>query len=206
MISIEELDKQIKDCTKCDLCKARIQAVPGDGSFKADILFIGEAPGAREDEKGIPFCGPAGKFLDELLSSISLSRKDIYITNMVKCRPPSNRDPEPEEIETCRDWLDKQIELINPKIIVVLGRHSMAKFMPNKKISQIHGKVFRQKEMNRFIVAFYHPAVALYNGSMRKVLLDDFQVLKKVLDGKINIPPEVTPSDQEIKFTQESLF
>ena len=137
-----EVEERIRVCTKCNLCKSRTMAVPGEGSNESGILFIGEAPGANEDKKGIPFCGAAGKFFDELLKSINLDRNKVYVTNTVKCRPPGIRDPLPEEIASCKPWLDMQIEILNPEIICVLGRHSMERFLPGMKISSIHGKVF----------------------------------------------------------------
>ncbi len=159
--------------------------VPGAGRADADIVFIGEGPGKQEDEKGIPFCGAAGKFLDELLESINLKRDDVFITNIVKHRPPENRDPKPEEVEAYWPYLDRQIKVIDPKIIVVLGRHSMARLMPGLgTISMLHGRAF--KKNGRTYMALYHPAVALYNGGMRKVLLDDFQKLK-ILMGKTGV-------------------
>ena len=205
-MTLEELNQKMKTCMRCRLAQFRKQVVPGEGNPHADILFIGEGPGAKEDERGIPFCGAAGKFLDELLASISLERKDVFIGNMVKCRPLDNRDPLQDEIDTCKVWLDKQIELINPKVICVLGRHSMAKFIPNQKISQIHGKVFRQKGTSRFVIAFYHPAVALYNGGMRPTLLEDFKTLKKVVDGKIKLGEEKQEIIPEIEFKQNPLL
>lgn len=188
---LQKLNDEIRahDCKLRKTCK---QVVPGEGSAHSQIMFIGEAPGKVEDETGKPFVGPAGKFLDQLLSSIGLVRNDVFITNMVKCRPPENRDPEPEEIECCKPWLDKQIELIDPKVFVPLGRYAMAKFTPGLKISQAHGSAFKRSGKVYFIM--YHPAVALYNGSMRKVLLEDMQKLKRVLDGDLkpeNLDAEV---------------
>ena len=181
---LEKLHEEIKN-HPCILRKTCIQIVPGAGDVSAKIMFIGEAPGKVEDETGKPFVGPAGKFLDELLSSIGLERKDVYITNMVKCRPPNNRDPLPKEIKCCKPWLDKQIKLINPQVIVPLGRFAMAKFLPGLKISQAHGSVYKKNGKIYFVM--YHPAVALYNGSMRQVLLSDMKKLKMVLDGELEL-------------------
>ena len=154
--------------------------VPGEGSASASLLFIGEGPGKEEDKQGRPFCGSAGKFLNELLASISLSREDVYITNVVKHRPPGNRDPKPEEIDAYWPYLKRQIDVIDPKIIIILGRHSMARLMPGLgTISQLHGHAFQKG--NRTYMAQYHPAVALYNGSYRQILLDDFQKLKTLM-------------------------
>lgn len=172
-------------CTKCALRPGCKQVVPGAGSADAEILFIGEAPGQKEDETGEPFVGAAGKFLNEMLASIKLKREDVYIANVVKCRPPQNRDPLPEEVATCWPWLLAQINIIRPKLIVTLGRHSMERFLPNFKISQIHGKAMRREipELGRQVFyTLYHPAAALYNGSMREVLAKDFKRILKVLE------------------------
>lgn len=162
--------------------------VPGAGNPDTDILFVGEAPGKKEDEMGVPFVGAAGKFLSEMLASIGLKREDIFITNIVKQRPPENRDPTLEEIEKHWPLLMKQIEIINPKIIVMLGRHSMSKLLPGVgTISQIHGKPFRRAD-GRVYLPLYHPAAALYNGGLRQTLLDDFAkiplIIKKSNDNK----------------------
>jgi len=181
---LEKLNKQMSQCKKCALRAGCSRVVFGDGNPAAKILFIGEAPGKKEDELGIPFVGAAGKFLNEMLATIKLRREDIYIVNVCKCRPPENRDPLPEEIKSCWPWLEKQIEIIDPKIIVTLGRHSLNRFVPDAKISEAHGKVFEiniPKIGKRKIFALYHPAAALYNGSMRKTLLADFKKIKKLL-------------------------
>lgn len=180
--SLEEINSYYLENVKCDLFKTVTNVVPGEGSPTASIMFIGEAPGAAEDKSGRPFVGPAGKFLDVLLQSIALKREDVFITNTVKCRPPNNRDPLDEEKEAFKPWLDVQIEFIKPKIFVPLGRHALWQFLPGVSISSVHGKIFRRKEDNRAVFAMYHPAVALYNGSFREVLLKDIQVLRKFLD------------------------
>ncbi|MFA5432372.1 MAG: uracil-DNA glycosylase [Candidatus Paceibacterota bacterium] len=180
------LEEEILACKECILCEKRLAPVIGQGSLKAKIMFIGEAPGAKEDATGIPFCGRSGKFLDELLLSAGIDRDKVYICNIVKCRPPENRDPEVKEIETCSRFIEKQIELISPKVICPLGRLSM-KFVMDKfgfsdeidVIGKIHGKVFEGKET---IIPFYHPAVALYNPNMKSVLKKDFEILKKYAD------------------------
>jgi DNA polymerase len=182
--SLSEINKYFIKNIKSDLQKTANNVVPGIGSDHADIMFIGEAPGRKEDETGIPFVGSAGKFLDELLNSINLSRSDVFITNTVKYRPPENRDPSDEEKAMFKPWLDAQIAFIQPKIFVPLGRHALWGFLPNAKISDVHGKIFFIKDTKQFVFAMYHPAVALYNGSYRKVLLSDMQVLKTFLDGK----------------------
>ena len=181
--SLEKIEKEIKECKKCPLYKTRKNAVPGEGGFQRRIMFVGEAPGRREDELGRPFVGAAGKFLDELLASIGLSRKDVYITNIVKCRPPGNRDPTDEEIKLCSPYLDRQIAIMKPRIICPLGRFS-AKYILEKfgfemgKISKIQGKVF---EGNILILPMYHPAAALYHQNLKNELYKSFEVLKSLL-------------------------
>ena len=166
------LYEEIADCPRCPLARTRSRTVPGVGPAHADIMFIGEAPGAREDEHGVPFVGPAGQFLDELLAGIGLSRDAVYIANVVKCRPPANRDPEPSEIEACAPYLDQQIATVDPKVVVTLGRFSMARWFPGQTISRIHGQPKRVD--GRVVVPMYHPAAALHNGSLREVIAADF--------------------------------
>ncbi|MEA2006753.1 MAG: uracil-DNA glycosylase [Patescibacteria group bacterium] len=189
----KDFETRVKQCTKCGLSKGRIHVVPGEGSINAEIMFIGEGPGKNEDEQGRPFVGAAGKVLTELIKSIGLTRQEIYIANVVKCRPPSNRDPLPAEIETCWPWLEKQIFMIKPKLIIPLGRHSLGRFLPNAKISRDHGRALRKNikattnivaESEYRVVFFpcYHPAAALYNGSLRDVLKKDFKKIPKVLE------------------------
>ncbi len=178
-MTLEELNNQILKCEKCALCKTRTNVVPGKGSSKAEIMFIGEGPGKKEDEQGIPFIGAAGKLLDKLLALINLKREDIYIANVVKCRPPQNRDPLPEEVDACRPWLDQQIKIIKPKLIVLLGRHSMDRFLPNQKISIDHGKPKRRHGQVYFPI--YHPAAALYRNGLLEDLKKDFERIPKVL-------------------------
>lgn len=182
---LAQLANAIHDCTSCPLAAGRLIAVPGDGNPTSEILFVGEGPGQKEDQTGHPFVGAAGKFLDELLAAIGKARADVFVTNVVKCRPPGNRDPEPNEITTCTDlYLWKQIEAISPKLIVTLGRHSMGLFLPpEQRISQVHGQPKRIK--GRVILPLYHPAAALYNGGMRSTLLYDFKKIPLVLK-KIN--------------------
>lgn len=171
-----------------ELAKQATQLVFGDGNPDADIVFIGEAPGKNEDEKGVPFVGAAGKFLDEMLQLIHLDRKEIYITNIVKYRPPNNRDPLPEEKKAFWPYLVRQLNVINPKLVVTLGRHSMEYFLPNQKISAIHGKpkqikvsIGDQSTYSLVVLPLYHPAAALYNGGMRQTLMDDFSRIPKIL-------------------------
>jgi len=177
-LSPEELAERVKACTDCRLSQGRNLAVPGEGK-DGSILFVGEAPGWHEDQMGRPFVGPAGKFLEELLGSIGLRREEVFITNMVKCRPPGNRDPLPDEIETCRKYLDRQIEFLRSRAIVSLGRHSLARFFPGKTISQVHGSW--RKEDSIIYFAMYHPAAALHQGSLRKVIQEDILKLPQAI-------------------------
>jgi len=185
---MERVAKSVKACTRCQLWQTRTNPVVGTGSLSARILFVGEAPGYYEDLKGEPFVGKAGKVLDELLESIGLKRSDVYIANVLKCRPPGNRNPLTEEIQTCTPHLDAQLEIIQPGIIATLGNFSLAyifdKFgLKPERISKIHGKVFKASTITgtKNIVPLYHPAVAVYNPRMMEVLREDFKVLVKIL-------------------------
>lgn len=182
---IAEFEHDVRNCANCALRAGCRQVVPGEGNYKSEIMLIGEGPGQKEDELGRPFVGAAGKFLDEMLASVKLKREEVYIANVVKCRPPANRDPLPEETEACWPWLETQIKLINPKLIVTLGRHSMERFLPGQKISQIHGRAMRREIPGlgrRVVLALYHPAAALYNGGMRQTLIRDFRKVPRVLE------------------------
>ena len=171
------VEKEIASCRLCPLYKTRRNIVPGEGNPHADIMFIGEAPGAREDEACRPFCGPAGKFLDLLLDSIGQQRADVYIANTLKCRPPANRDPLPEEKSACRKYLEEQMRIINPKIVVTLGRHSTETYLPDLGgITKLRAKLYHRAN-GIFFFPLYHPAAALHNGGMRQTLLDDFAKL-----------------------------
>ncbi len=210
--ALEKLNKQMLKCSKCVLRGTCTQVVPGEGSAEAEIMFIGEGPGQKEDELGRPFVGAAGKFLDEMLSAIKLKRDEVYIANVVKCRPPSNRDPLPEEAEACWPWLEKQIETIDPKLIVTLGRHSMERFLPSQKISQIHGKAMRRNIPGlgaRVFYALYHPAAALYNGAMRNTLIKDFKRIPKVIEAAKKAEDDVVDENKSIvegEDKQDKLF
>ena len=171
--------EEILHCQKCPLAKGRKHAVPGDGPSSVDIMFIGEGPGYHENQQGKPFVGQAGAFLDELLAAANLKREEVFITNVVKCRPPGNRDPMPEELAACANYLDEQIALLNPKVIVTLGRFSMAKFIENAKISRIHGQSHKVGE--RLVVTMYHPAAALHQPALRPALVEDFSKLPRLL-------------------------
>jgi DNA polymerase len=177
---LDAIAAEVSVCTKCKLHHSRKNAVPGDGPANSDIMFIGEGPGFHENEQGLPFVGAAGRFLEELLENIGMSRKTVFITNIVKCRPPGNRDPEAEEIEACTEYLERQIKAINPKVIVTLGRFSMARYFPKAKISVIHGQA---KSINgRLVVPMYHPAAALHQPSLRSVVQDDFNKLPELIE------------------------
>jgi uracil-DNA glycosylase family 4 len=180
----EEVLKNVAEeaavCTRCELHHSRKHAVPGEGPANAEIMFIGEGPGFHENEQGRPFVGAAGKFLEELLNQIGMKREQVYITNVVKCRPPGNRDPRPEEVSTCTGtFLDRQIQVINPRVIVTLGRYSMGLFLNNAKISEIHGQALQLK--GRLIVPMYHPAAALHQASLKPVIERDFATLPDLI-------------------------
>ncbi len=177
---LRELYEEIARCEKCSLAKTRLKAVPGEGREDADILFIGEAPGWHENQQGRPFVGPAGQLLDELIASIGLKRADVYIANVIKCRPPNNRDPLPVEIEACASFLDRQLEIIQPKMIITLGRYSMGKFFPGESISRIHGNA--RKRGNVLLFPMYHPAAALHQPSLRKILETDMLKVPQLLE------------------------
>lgn len=178
--TLVEIRAEIAQCKKCPLASGRKNTVPGEGPQDAEIMFIGEGPGFYENEQGLPFVGQAGKFLDELLASAGLKRENVFITNVVKCRPPGNRDPEPSELEACASFLDRQIATIEPKVIVTLGRHSMGKYIPNAKISSIHGKSAWVK--GQLIVAMYHPAAGLHQPKLKSVIMDDFRKLPEIIE------------------------
>ncbi len=176
---LQEVAVEVSTCSKCKLCNGRNRAVPGEGDPHARILFIGEGPGFHEDKQGRPFVGPSGRFLAELLASINLERKQVFITNVVKCRPPENRDPEPDEIKACDDYLDRQIAAIRPKVIVTLGRFSMAKFFPGERISSIHGRA--RKKGDYICVPMFHPAAGLRNPQTMEQMKQDFKKLPIVV-------------------------
>lgn len=172
---LQEIAGQVSACERCNLHYSRKHAVPGEGPVNARLLFIGEGPGFNENEMGRPFVGQAGKFLDELLDFAGFKREEVFITNVVKCRPPENRDPLPDELNACAAYLNRQIETINPHVIVTLGRFSMAKFLPNARISDVHGKPAWVNE--RLIVPMYHPAAALHQPSLKNSVIADFKTL-----------------------------
>lgn len=200
MPELEELYKEIRSCTRCLLSQSRRNAVPGEGPGDAELVFIGEAPGFHEDQQGRPFVGSAGQFLDELLQGIGLGREEVYICNVIKCRPPGNREPLPQEVETCRPYLDRQLELVKPKMVVTLGRFSLARFFPRAKISTVHGKP--RKIGGVIYYPVYHPAAALHQPKWRAVVEADFQKIPQLLGEIERIPDEGLPQDAE----QLSLF
>ncbi len=179
MSALTELAEEIRRCQKCEIAKSRTKAVPGEGAENADIMFIGEAPGWHEDQQGRPFVGPAGQFLEKLLSSIGLKREQVFIANVIKTRPPGNREPLPLEIQNCRDWLERQIEIIHPRMIVTLGRYSMAGFFPDKTISKVHGTA--QKRDGIIYYFMYHPAAALHQQSLRQAIEADMLKIPELL-------------------------
>jgi len=195
MSALSELYQEIALCQQCEIAKYRTKVVPGEGAEDADIMFIGEAPGWHEDQQGRPFVGPAGLYLDQLLASINLKREQVYIANVIKCRPYGNRDPLPVEIHNCRKWLERQIELIRPKMIVTLGRYSMAMFFPGKSISKIHGTA--QKQDNAIYYAMYHPAAALHQQSLRRTIEEDMLKIPSLL-AQAEALTETEPQPQQL--------
>ncbi len=178
--TLAQIAKEVSTCRKCALHASRKLSVPGEGPVNAEIMLIGEGPGFHENEQGRPFVGAAGAFLNELLAAAGLKRTEVWIGNVVKCRPPGNRDPLPEELAACNDYLERQIAVINPKIIITLGRYSMGKFMPGAKISQVHGQMRRSG--NRFVIAMFHPAAALHQASLKPAIVKDFSQLPILLE------------------------
>ena len=207
--TLAQIAKEVAVCTNCALHRSRKKAVPGEGPAQAEIMFIGEGPGFHENEQGRPFVGAAGKFLDQLLEQAGVTRSDVWIGNVVKCRPPENRDPMPEELSACNLYLERQIEAINPSIIVTLGRFSMGKFMPGAKISQVHGQM--RKVGDRYVIAMFHPAAALHQAALKPSILADFAKLPELLKearaglGK-SVPAKKAEEPKEADPKQLSLF
>jgi len=202
-----KIAEDVSSCNKCELNHSRKKGVPGEGPSNAEIMFIGEGPGFHENMQGRPFVGAAGDLLVELLDSIGMKREDVFITNVVKCRPPGNRDPTAEELKACKPYLDQQIQIINPSVIVTLGRFSMARFIPQAKISEIHGQPIRVKGM--LIVPFYHPAAALHRPSLRSVVEEDFAKLPALIAGAektLEYQPEEPEDNNNDQVEQLSLF
>jgi uracil-DNA glycosylase family 4 len=211
---LKQVAQEVAVCQKCQLHFGRKRAVPGEGPSNAKIMFIGEGPGFYENEQGRPFVGAAGKFLEELLAGIGMRREQVFIGNVVKCRPPGNRDPLPEEIEACSNYLDRQIAAINPQIIVTLGRYSMAKYLPNAKISAVHGQSFQVN--GRLLVPMYHPAAALHQPSLKADVERDFSRLPGLISKGVEAPvhqgeedqvqPAPPPAEEKPQPKQLSLF
>jgi uracil-DNA glycosylase family 4 len=206
--ALDELNSEVRSCPACRLSQTRTNAVPGEGPVDAEILFIGEGPGFHEDKQGRPFVGPAGRFLNELIESIGLTRDQVYITNVVKCRPPENRDPAPDEIAACAGYLERQTAILKPKMIVTLGRHSMAKYFPGQSISRIHGQPKRDGDV--IIFPMFHPAAALHRQELAATLRQDMLKIPALLEeiGKRDaktVEPEA-PIEQDDGPQQLSLF
>jgi len=191
-VELNQLHDTIRSCKNCGLHATRTQAVPGTGPCPADVMIVGEAPGFNEDRQGEPFVGAAGKLLDTMLARISLSRSEVFITNVLKCRPPMNRDPMPNEAEACSPYLARQLELIKPKVVLILGRHALERLMPGQgSISRVHGSLIKRGDVA--YVPLYHPAAALHNGSLVADLEHDFDLVKQYLDKLLAPPPPPEP-------------
>ena len=200
---LQLIHSEILECTKCELHKSRTNAVPGEGPYDAKSMFVGEGPGQNEDEQGRPFVGAAGKFLTELLESIGLKRSDVFITNIVKCRPPNNRAPRKSEIEACNPYLQSQIRLINPRILCALGTPAINTLIGDEySASRFHGKPLTKGEITT--LPMYHPAAALYDASLKETLLHDFKILKQLLDKEKTHSPS-TPKIAERSGTKQTL-
>jgi len=192
---LERLHRAVLVCTRCGLSGTRTNAVPGTGPCPAEIMIVGEAPGFNEDAQGKPFVGQAGKLLDTLLAGIGLRREDVYITNVLKCRPPQNRDPMPNEVESCAPYLTWQLKLVEPKVVIVLGRHALERLLPGHgPISRVHGQLVERGGIN--YVAVYHPAAALHNGSLVDDLQADFLKVRRHLDAILDPPPPPPPEPE----------
>ena len=203
MSELTELYKEVRVCQKCILSQGRANAVPGEGPEDADILFIGEGPGFHEDRQGRPFVGAAGNYLTELLEKIDLKREEVYITNVIKCRPPGNRDPQPEEIEACRPYLDRQIALLRPRLIITLGRYSMQRYFPGASISRIHGQPKRVGTVIYY--PMFHPAAALHQPRWRSLVEEDISKIPHLL-AKLDEIEEQEPEHPNTQAQQLSLF
>ncbi len=206
--SLDTIASEVRVCLRCPLGKERTHAVPGEGPANARIMFIGEGPGYHEDVQGRPFVGASGQYLDELLAGIRLRRKDVFIANVVKCRPPGNRDPEPVELAACRDYLDRQIALILPEVVVTLGRFSMQRYFPGQSITRIHGQPKRVGDV--YYLPLFHPAAALRNPEWRQQMVGDFALIPQLLAeldaAKAPKQPEPAQDEEDENYTQLSLF
>lgn len=197
--ALAAIDQEIAHCTRCPLHAGRTHAVPGAGPVDAEIMFVGEAPGFYEDQKGEPFVGRAGQFLNELLAGAKIDRQKVFVSNVIKCRPPGNRDPQPAEVEACRGYLERQIAIIQPEIIVTLGRHSMARAFPSEKISLVHGQP--RRVAGQLYFPMYHPAAALHRPSLRETVAEDFNKLRALLDGQLTAQEyQPAPESEQLSF------
>jgi uracil-DNA glycosylase len=205
---LAQVAREVAVCEKCALYHSRKKAVPGEGPADSEIMFIGEGPGFHENEQGRPFVGAAGQFLDQLLAQAGLKRSEVWIGNVVKCRPPGNRDPQPEELAACDTYLERQIQAINPSIIITLGRYSMGKFMPGAKISGVHGQM--RKIGERYVIAMFHPAAALHQASLKPAILADFAKLPELLEqarkGLGRSSPQAGPAQAKDEPKQMNMF
>lgn len=213
---LERIGAEVRACTACPLHEKRTKAVPGEGAVKSGIMLIGEGPGFNEDQQGRPFVGPAGKLLEEMLAAVGLHREQVFITNVVKCRPPGNRDPQPDEIAACNGYLDRQLVAIDPRIVVTLGRYSLARFFPGAKISAVHGQP--KFADGRAYVPFYHPAAGLRTPAIKQMLFEDVQKLPAIakrlkelhaegyFDRQEDDPGDATQTEEESGTDQLSLF
>ena len=192
--SLESVSNDVVACTLCRLAETRTQAVPGEGSPAAAVMFIGEGPGFNEDQQGRPFVGRAGKLLDDLLGSVPMRREDVFITNIVKCRPPDNRDPLPDEVNACSGYLKAQIELLNPRVIATLGRHSLLRFVPDARISRDHGTIMRWE--GRVIYPLYHPAAALRSMQVMQATREDFKRIPEAIRAALTTVEPATPDER----------
>jgi DNA polymerase len=192
---LDQIAAEASACTKCELHYSRKNGVPGEGPPNAEVMFIGEGPGFHENEQGRPFVGAAGRFFEELLEQIGMSREEVFIANVVKCRPPGNRDPHTNELAACDPYLERQIAVINPKVIVTLGRFSMAKFFPNGKIGQSHGQAVHLR--GRLLIPMYHPAAALHQPSLRPVLEKDFAKLPELIENSSGVQELIEETFEE---------
>ncbi len=195
--TIAQIASEVSVCTTCDLHKSRKRSVPGEGPSRAEIMFIGEGPGFYENEQGRPFVGASGQFLEQLLAQAGLKRSDVWIGNVVKCRPPDNRDPLPAELAACDVYLERQINAINPSIIVTLGRFSMNKFMPGAKISAVHGVM--RKIGARCVIPMFHPAAALHQAALKPAILADFAKLPQLLEVARKESTKSAPAVQQVE-------
>lgn len=190
--SLDAIAADVRGCTRCVLHKSRLNAVPGEGSGIAGVYFIGEGPGYHENQQGRPFVGAAGQYLTELLASIGLERPVVFITNVVRCRPPENRDPLPDEIATCDAYTQRQLAVLRPKVVVTLGRHATARFLPGETISRAHGQPRQRGDV--VVFPMFHPAAALHQPSLRDALVEDFKKLAEFLERTPAAPPAKEPA------------